>query len=107
MTPTLALLALLIELMLGYPDWTFRAIGHPVTWIGRLIDALERTLNRAQDSLPTQRAKGIVALVILVAVGLIVLFSVPAWRAEPPKSSATFELGRGKKCLRLTQRIIA
>jgi adenosylcobinamide-phosphate synthase len=72
MTPTLALLALLIELMLGYPDWTFRTIGHPVTWIGRLIDALERTLNRAQDSPPTQRAKGIVALVILVAgVGVI------------------------------------
>jgi adenosylcobinamide-phosphate synthase len=68
MTPTLALLALLIELMLGYPDWTFRTIGHPVTWIGRLIDVLERTLNRAQDSPPTQRAKGIVALVILVAV---------------------------------------
>jgi adenosylcobinamide-phosphate synthase len=68
MAPTLALLALLIELMLGYPDWIFRAVGHPVTWIGRLIDALERALNRPQDSPPTQRAKGIVALLILIAV---------------------------------------
>jgi adenosylcobinamide-phosphate synthase len=68
MTPTLALLALLIELMLGYPDWLSRAVGHPVTWIGQLIDALERRLNRAQDSPTTQRAKGTVAVLILIAV---------------------------------------
>jgi len=36
----LALLALLIELMVGYPDRLARAIGHPVSWIGRLIGAL-------------------------------------------------------------------
>jgi adenosylcobinamide-phosphate synthase len=68
MAPTLALLALLIELILGYPDWLFRAIGHPVTWIGRFIDALERTLNRNPDPPATQRAKGIVAVLILIAV---------------------------------------
>jgi adenosylcobinamide-phosphate synthase len=68
MATTLALLALLIEVMLGYPNWIFRAIGHPVTWIGRLIDALEPRLNRAQDSPTTQRAKGIVAVLILIAV---------------------------------------
>jgi adenosylcobinamide-phosphate synthase len=61
-------LALLIELMLGYPDWVFRAIGHPVTWIGRLIEALERVLNRREDSPAVQRAKGIVALLILIAI---------------------------------------
>jgi adenosylcobinamide-phosphate synthase len=65
-------LALLIELIFGYPDWMFRAIGHPVTWIGRLIDALEHRLNRDQDSPTTQRAKGIVALLILIAaVGVV------------------------------------
>jgi adenosylcobinamide-phosphate synthase len=72
MAPTLAFLALLIELIFGYPDWMFRAIGHPVTWIGRLIDALEHRLNRDQDSPTTQRAKGIVALLILIAaVGVV------------------------------------
>ena len=39
MTVALTLLALLIELMVGYPDWLARAIGHPVTWMGRLIGA--------------------------------------------------------------------
>jgi adenosylcobinamide-phosphate synthase len=61
-------LALLIEVMLGYPDWIFRAIGHPVTWIGRLIDALEHRLNRAQEAPTEQRGKGVVALLILIAV---------------------------------------
>ena len=42
MAVALTLLALLIELAVGYPDRLFRAIGHPVTWIGRLIGLLDR-----------------------------------------------------------------
>jgi adenosylcobinamide-phosphate synthase len=68
MAPTLALFALLIELIFGYPDWLFRTIGHPVTWIGHIIDALEYMLNRTQDSPLVQRAKGLAALLILIAV---------------------------------------
>ena len=37
MAVALALVALLIEALFGYPDPLARAIGHPVTWIGRLI----------------------------------------------------------------------
>ena len=44
-----AFLSLAIERPLGYPDRLFRAIGHPVTWIGALISCLDRTLNRAAD----------------------------------------------------------
>ncbi len=39
---------MLIELCLGYPQPLLRAIGHPVTWIGGLIGALDRALNREQ-----------------------------------------------------------
>ncbi len=38
MSAVLTLLALLIEDAFGYPDWLAQRIGHPVTWIGRLID---------------------------------------------------------------------
>jgi adenosylcobinamide-phosphate synthase len=55
---------MLIELALGYPDRVLRAIGHPVTWMGRLIGALERGLNNKS----TARAGGIVAVVILLVV---------------------------------------
>jgi adenosylcobinamide-phosphate synthase len=41
----LALFAMLIELCCGYPEFLLRAIGHPVTWIGRLIGELDRALN--------------------------------------------------------------
>ena len=37
MAAPLTLLALLIELMVGYPDRLVQSIGHPVTWMGRMI----------------------------------------------------------------------
>jgi adenosylcobinamide-phosphate synthase len=68
---TLALLALAlgIEAAAGYPDALYRALGHPVTWIGRLIAALERGLNRG--SARRRRVAGCLALaILLLAVGL-------------------------------------
>ena len=59
---------MLIELALGYPDRLSRAIGHPVTWIGRLIGALDRGLNKESAA----QAGGTVAvLVLLLVVGAI------------------------------------
>src|SRR5262252_5270006 len=68
MAVVLALLALLIEIALGYPDWLVRSIGHPVTWMGRLIGLMDRRLNRAGASEAHRRAAGIVAVLLLVAV---------------------------------------
>jgi len=61
---------MLIELGLGYPDRLHQAIGHPVTWIGRLIGALDDWLNRDLPSAETagaRRAAGIFAIVIVLA----------------------------------------
>jgi adenosylcobinamide-phosphate synthase len=72
MSVALALVAMLIELGLGYPERLLRAIGHPVSWIGRLIDALDRRLNRETDGAGKRRAAGIVAVVVVLAiVGMI------------------------------------
>jgi adenosylcobinamide-phosphate synthase len=68
MTVTLALLALLIEVIVGYPDRLLRAIGHPVTWMGRLIAALDRALNHESMSDPRRRAAGIAALIVIIGV---------------------------------------
>jgi adenosylcobinamide-phosphate synthase len=68
MSAALALLAMLIELDLGYPQRVSRLIGHPVTWIGRLIDMLDRMLNRDADGAERQRAAGIMAVLFLVVV---------------------------------------
>ena len=55
MSVALALIAMLIELCLGYPQWLVRMIGHPVTWIGALIAALDRLFN--PPSLPRSRGR--------------------------------------------------
>jgi len=76
MSVALALIAMLIELCFGYPERIAGAIGHPVTWIGHLIDALDRLFNRETVGARARRAAGIVAVLILIvvvgAVGLVV-----------------------------------
>ncbi|PCD76882.1 adenosylcobinamide-phosphate synthase CbiB [Pseudothioclava arenosa] len=42
----LMLIGAAIDLGLGWPAALFAQIGHPVTWLGRLISALETRLNR-------------------------------------------------------------
>lgn len=61
-------MALLAEAVFGWPAPLYAAIGHPVTWIGRLIAALERRLNRPEMAPGLRRAAGIATLVILLAV---------------------------------------
>ncbi len=61
-------LALAAEAMLGYPDRLYTGIGHPVTWIGRLIKGLDRGLNREAWSFAQRRAAGILALLVLLTV---------------------------------------
>jgi adenosylcobinamide-phosphate synthase len=83
MSVLIAFLSLAVELALGYPDWLFRAIGHPVTWFGRLISCLDSRLNHATDPDALRRRNGELALAVIVlmpaAVGLaaqLVILSV-------------------------------
>ena len=68
MSAVLTLLALLIEADFGYPDWLAQRIGHPVTWIGRLIDVLDLRLNRDGDDPARRRAAGVSALFIIITI---------------------------------------
>jgi adenosylcobinamide-phosphate synthase len=75
MWAAVALLAMLIELGIGYPERLVRIIGHPVTWIGALIGGLDRRLNR-ETATRLRRAAGILALAIMLGVvGAIALFA--------------------------------
>ncbi len=64
------LVALALDTAIGWPDRLFARIGHPVTWIGRLIDALDRRLNRAADPPARRRLMGrvTVAAVLFAAI---------------------------------------
>jgi adenosylcobinamide-phosphate synthase len=68
MSVALALLAMIIELCAGYPHALLRAIGHPVTWIGRLIAALDRWLNRDTADRHWRLGAGVVAILLLLGI---------------------------------------
>lgn len=76
MSILIAFLSLVVEFAVGYPAWLFGAIGHPVTWIGRLISFLDRRLNRATDSDAVRRRRGVDALLIIVLVPAAIAFAL-------------------------------
>src|SRR5260221_9579176 len=72
MAAPLTLLALLFEITIGYPDRLARMVGHPVTWMGALIGALDRRLNHDTATPAARRMAGTVAVLIVVsAVGTL------------------------------------
>lgn len=102
----LAPLALLIERVVGYPAWLYRAIHHPVTWIGALIAWLDARLNNGQR----RKLKGVALLLLLLltvlAIGLLVIAvtrRLPfGWMLEAILAStllAQKELGRAVKAV--------
>ncbi len=102
----LAPLAFLIERVVGYPTWLYKAIGHPVTWMGALISWLDARLNNGAN----RRLKGVALLLLLlltvVAIGLLVIAvtrRVPfGWVLEALLAStllAQKELGRAVKAV--------
>lgn len=60
--------ALAAEAAFGYPDWLYQRIGHPVSWIGRLISVLDRRLNTDGEPPEARRKAGIAALAAVVAI---------------------------------------
>src|SRR5262249_35647184 len=56
-------------------DWLVRAIGHPVTWIGRLIGALDAAWNRDGDDARRRRLMGVLALLLIVAIARLAAFA--------------------------------
>ena len=60
--------AMAVDALVGWPAPVFARIGHPVTWLGALIAALDARWNRATDAPALRRAAGIAAA--LTVIGL-------------------------------------
>jgi adenosylcobinamide-phosphate synthase len=71
---SIMLLALAIDAVLGWPQAVHARIGHPVTWIGALIAALERRFNHEGDAEATRRGAG-----VFVAISVIMLAAGVGW----------------------------
>ena len=68
------LLALAVDAVLGWPRAVHARIGHPVTWIGAMIAAMDRRFNRETDSEATRRGAG-----LGVAISVIALAAGVGW----------------------------
>jgi adenosylcobinamide-phosphate synthase len=68
MSIAITLLALLIEATLGYPARVLRTVGHPVMWFGRMIDWLDRALNREDRSGAYRKAAGFIVALLIAAM---------------------------------------
>lgn len=85
----LLLAAIVIDGLVGDPDWLWRRLPHPVTWFGGLIGWIDRSVNAAPP--PTgdrraeglRRAAGVVAILVLVAIaagtGLLIEAALARW----------------------------
>src|SRR6266851_6555420 len=67
----LALIAVATEAIIGYPDAVYRLVGHPVTWIGRLITWCDETWNSPALPFETRSGRGVAALVLLLATAIL------------------------------------
>ncbi|SHH02844.1 adenosylcobinamide-phosphate synthase [Kaistia soli DSM 19436] len=70
----LLLAAILIDGLVGDPDWLWRRAPHPVAWFGGLIGWIDRSFNAAPPAAGDQRAEalrriaGVIAIMVLVAI---------------------------------------
>ncbi len=85
--PWLAVAALGLEAAVGYPRWLYRLIRHPVVWIGAVIGALERNLNRAAWSFAARRVLGVFTLLIVCALAGGAGWAIQTAPLPPPVTS--------------------
>ncbi|HEY4367020.1 MAG TPA: adenosylcobinamide-phosphate synthase CbiB [Steroidobacteraceae bacterium] len=69
--PWLLPAALAVEACIGYPQAVYARIAHPVVWIGRLIEYLERRWNVGTHSDPALRVYGIITVAIIVGLAAL------------------------------------
>ena len=84
-------IASVTDMAVGYPQALVRRVGHPVMWIGGLIDRLDRRLNTPDATPARRRANGFMATALIVSVPTLAAIVVdrairrvlPRWLALP------------------------
>ncbi|MDE5440995.1 cobalamin biosynthesis protein CobD [Bradyrhizobium sp. CSA207] len=64
--------AMAVDALVGWPSPLFTQIGHPVTWLGRLIAAVDAAWNRAPDPPALRRAAGVAGALVVIALAAAV-----------------------------------
>jgi adenosylcobinamide-phosphate synthase len=77
-TISLALAALIVEALIGYPAPVYALLRHPVAWIGALIARLELALNRTDWPAARRKRAGVLALALVLAATAAVAMGLTA-----------------------------
>ncbi|MEM6649026.1 MAG: adenosylcobinamide-phosphate synthase CbiB [Pseudomonadota bacterium] len=64
----LMLWAWAFEVALGWPDWLYKLIRHPVVWVGALVSFFERTLNQTIWSHQQRYIAGTISTLLCIAI---------------------------------------
>jgi len=75
-TTVIAVIAMLVDGVVGDMNWLFSRIAHPIAMLGRMIDLFDRRLNRENRDKMTRLILGLIVTFVVVAfataVGLLV-----------------------------------
>ncbi len=74
--------ALCWDAAFGYPAPVFRAIRHPVVWVGALITVLDRALNREGAPVPIRRAAGVLSIAVVVGAAALPAAALQLWAQQ-------------------------
>ena len=58
--------ALVLDALIGDPDWLWRRLPHPVVWIGKVISVFDRAFNKPASTSEARRLGGVLTLCVLV-----------------------------------------
>ena len=64
--------AIILDMVVGDPDWIWRRMTHPIVWFGRAIGYADKKFNSSLLSNSQRKYLGIMALIVLV-IGAVVL----------------------------------
>ena len=64
--------AMAVDALTGWPSPLFARIGHPVTWLGRLIGAIDAGWNRESVAPALRRAAGIAGALVVIALSVAI-----------------------------------
>jgi adenosylcobinamide-phosphate synthase len=74
--------AMAVDALLGWPSWLFARIGHPVTWLGRLITTVDASWNRPSDPPSVRRVAGgagaLLVIALAAAIGFVLQSLLPS-----------------------------
>ena len=71
-TLLVVVIALAIDAIVGDPDWVWRRLPHPVTWIGACVGFLDHRLNRQGQSQRIQKLAGVATIALLTIFAFVV-----------------------------------